>query len=152
MNTGQVHRDLAASKARPGLKRLLQKAFTAATHKKGLEQAQGFIATYRDQFPEAVKCLATDLEEVLTALRLPESHRKRIRTTNLLERLFGEGKRRAKVIPRFLSERSGLSLMFAVLVDASAAWRGVKITSAVSRQLEDLRKNLANVGAVQAAA
>ncbi len=50
--------------------RLLQKAFTAATHKKGLEQARGIVATYRDQFPEAMKCLATDLEEVLTALRL----------------------------------------------------------------------------------
>jgi putative transposase len=139
-------------KARPGLKRLLQKAFTAATHKKGLEEAQGIVAAYRDHFPEAMKCLATDLEEVLTTLRFPESHRKRIRTTNLLERLFGEGKRRAKVIPRFLSERSGLSLMFAVLVDASAAWRGVKITSAVSRQLEDLRKNCGNTGTVQAAA
>ena len=53
---------------------------------------------------------------------------KRVRTTNLLERLFGEGQRRSKVVPRFMNERSGLSLMFAVLVDASAAWRGVKIT------------------------
>jgi transposase-like protein len=104
----------------------MQKAFTAQSHKKGLEQAQGIVATYREQFPEAMKCLATDLEEVLTALRFPESHRKRIRTTNVLERLFGEGQRRAKVIPRFMNERSGLSLMFAVLVDASASWRGVK--------------------------
>ena len=39
--------------------------------------------------------------------------RRQIRTTNLLERLFGEGQRRSKVIPRFTSESSGLSLMFA---------------------------------------
>ena len=110
-------------KARPGLKKLIQKAFSAASYKKGLEQAQGIVAMYREQFPEAMKCLATDLEEVMTALRFPESHRKRIRSTNLLERLFGEGRRRAKVIPRFMSEKSGLSLMFAVLVDASASWR-----------------------------
>ena len=71
-------------KARPGLKKLIHKAFTSASYKKGLEQAQGIVATYREQFPEAMKCLATDLEEVLTALRFPESHRKRIRTTNLL--------------------------------------------------------------------
>jgi putative transposase len=126
-------------KARPGLKKLIQKAFTAATYKKGLEQAQGIVAAYREQFPEAVKCLATDPEEVLTALRFPESHRKRIRTTNLLERLFGEGKRRTKVIPRFMNEKSGLSLMFAVLVDASAGWRGVKVTPASAQQLEALR-------------
>ena len=126
-------------KARPGLKGLLQKVFTAATYKQGLEQAQGIVATYREQFPEATKCLATDLERVLTALSFPESHRKRIRTTNLLERLFGEGRRRSKVIPRFMSEKSGLSLMFAVLMDASAGWHGVKRTPASAQQLEALR-------------
>jgi transposase-like protein len=78
---------------------------------------------YQEQFPEAMRCLATELAECLTALRFPEPHRKRIRTTNLLERVFGEGQPRSKVIPRFMNERSGLSLMFAVLVDASAGWR-----------------------------
>ena len=67
-----------------------------------------------------MKYLATDLNEVLAALRFPEIHRKRIRTTNLLERLFGKGRRRSKVILRFMSEKSGLALMFAVLADASA--------------------------------
>jgi len=107
---------------------------------------------YREQFPEAMKCLRTDLEECLTALRFPEPHRKRIRTTNLLERLFGEGQRRSKVIPRFMNERSGLSLMFAVLVDASAGWRGVKITPAVRNQLEELRTNSEGKGPALVAA
>jgi putative transposase len=125
-------------KARPGLKKLIQKAFTAQSHKAGLEQAKAVVAMYEREYPEAMKCLGTDLEECLTALRFPETHRKRIRTTNLLERLFGEGQRRAKVIPRFMSEKSGLSLMFAVLVDASASWRGVKVTPAIRRELDAL--------------
>ena len=128
-------------KARPGLKKLLQKAFTAQSFKAGLEQAQGIVAAYQEDYPEAMKCLATDLEECLTALRFPESHRKRIRTTNLLERLFSEGRRRSKIVPRFMNESSGLSLMFAVLVDASASWRGVKINAAVLPQLEALKSN-----------
>lgn len=107
--------------------------------------AQGIVAMYREQFPEAMKCLATDLDEVLTALRFPDSHRERIRTTNLLERLFGEGKRRSKVIPRSMSEKSGLSLMFAVLVDASASWRGVEITTAVQQRSAELRADSAAV-------
>ena len=102
-------------------------------------KAQAVVAMYHEQFPEAMKCLRTDLEECLTALRFPEPHRKRIRTTNLLERLFEEGQRRSKVIPRFMNERSGLSLLFAVLVDASAGWRGAKMTPAVSQGLEALR-------------
>jgi transposase-like protein len=106
-----------------------------------LEQAQGIVAAYQEEYPEAMKCLATNLEECLTALRFPEGHRKRIRTTNLLERLFGEGRRRSKIVPRFMNESSGLSLMFAVLVDASAHWRGVKISAAVLNQLEALKPN-----------
>jgi transposase-like protein len=126
-------------KARPGPKKLIQRAFTAASCKKGFEQVQGIVATFREQFPEAMKCLASDLEEVLTALHFPESHRKGIRTTNLLERLFGQGKRRAKVIPRFMSEKSGLSLMFTGLVDGSANWRGVKVSPAIVLELKSLR-------------
>ena len=126
-------------KARPGLKKLIQKAFTAPSHKVGLQRAQAVVAMYEQEYPEAMKCLATDLEEVLTTLRFPESHRKRIRTTNLLERLFGEGRRRSKVVPRFMSERCGLSLLFAVLVDASAGWHGVKIAPALAQQLQALR-------------
>jgi transposase-like protein len=103
-------------KARPGIKKLLQKAFTAQSHKTGLGRARAVVAMYEEDYPEAMRCLGTELEEVLTALRFPESHRKRIGTTNLLERLFGEGRRRSKVVPRFMSERSGLSLLFAVLV------------------------------------
>ena len=119
----------------------MNRQLPSQTHKAGLERAQAVVAMHEKEYPEAMKCLATDLEEVLTALRFPESHRKRIRTTNLLERLFGEGRRRGKVVPRFMTERSGLGLMFAVLVDASASWRGVKLTPSVNRELEVLRTN-----------
>jgi len=66
--------------------------------------------------------------------------------------LFGEGQRRSKVIPRFLNERSGLSRMFAVLVDASASWRGLKVTAAISRELDSLRTDSKANSAVRLAA
>ena len=120
--------------ARPTLKKLIYKAFTARSYLEGWEQAQKIIEDYQESFPAAMKCLGQNLEEVLTALKFPLVHRARIRTTNLLERLFGEGRRRTiylcgarrqEIIPRFTSEASGLSLVFAVLVDASEGWRGV---------------------------
>jgi hypothetical protein len=46
----------------------------------------------------------------------------------------------AKVMPRFMSEKQGLSLICPVLVDASAAWRGVKIAPAMQQRLAELRK------------
>lgn len=124
--------------ARPTLKKLIRNAFTARTYKEGLGQARAIIAEHREAFPEAMKCLERDLEECLTALKFPFLHRRQIRTTNLLERLFGEGKRRTKIIPRFSSEASGLSLMFAVLVDASQGWRGVRIKPYIEERLHQM--------------
>jgi putative transposase len=124
--------------ARPTLKKLIQKAFTARTYEEGVAQARAIIAEYRDAFPAAMKCLDQDLEECLTALKFPFVHRKQIRTTNLLDRLFGEGRRRTKIIPRFRSESSGLALMFAVLVDASEGWRGVRMRSDIAERLEQI--------------
>jgi transposase-like protein len=46
-----------------------------------------------------------------------------IRTTNLLERLFGEERRRTKVIPHAFGERAVLKLMYAALIRAAERWR-----------------------------
>lgn len=124
--------------ARATMKTLIQNAFTARSYKDGLAQARAIIAEHREAFPEAMKCLERDIEECLTALKFPFLHRRQIRTTNLLERLFGEGKRRTKIIPRFPSETSGLSLMFAVLVDASEGWRGVKMKPYIEERLKQM--------------
>ena len=51
-----------------------------------------------------------------------------------------------------MNERSGLSLMFAALIDASRARRGVKITPATSRELDSLKKDSAAKAKVQLAA
>jgi len=74
----------------------------------------------------------------LEHLRLPEAHRRRIRTTNLLERLLGEGKRRTKVVPRFPGEAACLRVVFATLIEASESWRGVKMTPQLLRELDHL--------------
>ena len=124
--------------ARPTLKKLIYKAFTARSYKDGMARARTIIAEYKESFPAAMKCLEQDLEETLKALKFPLVHRVRIRTTNLLERLFGEGRRRTKIIPRFTSEASGLSLVFAVLVDASEGWRGVRMKPYLEQRLREI--------------
>jgi len=69
-----------------------------------------------------------------------KEHHRRIRTTNLLERTFGEGRRQTKVIPRFPTEASCLPLLFAALVTTSERWWGVKMTPCILRQLDELRE------------
>ena len=66
-------------------------------------------------FTAAARCLADDLDALVVHLRYPLRHRRRWRSTNLLERSLGEVKRRTKVMGRFPGESSCLTLVWAVL-------------------------------------
>ena len=120
------------------MKRLIHSAFYAKDYPEGLRIAKDIIARFEDEFPSAMECLAENLEDVLCVLKFPATHRKSIRSTNLLERLLGESKRRTKVIPRFPTEKSCLSLVYAVLIDVSAHWHGLKMTPKIKEDLAAL--------------
>jgi putative transposase len=70
---------------------------------------------HRGGFASAATCLADDLDALVVHLRYPPRHRRRWRSTNLLERSLGEVKRRTKVMGRFPGEDSCLTLVWAVL-------------------------------------
>ena len=90
-------------------------------------ELQGIVADYKAAYPSAMDVIDRDLPALITHLRFPSEHRKRIRTTNLLERTFVEVRRRTKVIGRFPGETSALSLIWAVLELSSRGWRGAKM-------------------------
>jgi transposase-like protein len=92
--------------------------------------------------PSAVACLDDDFEACIAQLRFPLGHRRAIRTTNLLERLFGEERRRTKVIPHAFGERAVLKLMYAALIRAAERWRGIRITEFEQRQLRAIREEI----------
>jgi transposase-like protein len=101
-----------------------------------------FIDNFEREFPSAVKCFVDDFEACTAHLRFPIDHRKVIRTTNLLERLFLEERRRTKIIPNAFGEKPMLKLMYAAVIRASDTWRGIKIGSFERRQLEAIRDEL----------
>ena len=125
-------------KRKTEIQKLVQGALSAKTYEEAKRLCQELISRWKSLYPSAMECLEKDLDECLTYLRFPKEHQKRIRTTNLLERLFGEGRRRTKVIPRFPTEGSALSLVYSTLVDASQSWRGVPMTPQIQTQLESL--------------
>ena len=125
------------------MKGLVQQVFGAPTYATALKRGRDLIAKFKDRYPAAMECLERDLEECITYLRFPEAHHTRIRTTNRLERLNGESRRRTKVIPRFPTERSCLSLLYASLITASKHWRGIPMTVADVKQLQQLRVAIA---------
>jgi len=97
------------------------------------------VATYGRDLPSAVACLEDDFEACIAHLSCPLGHRRVIRTTNLLERLFGEERRRTKVIPHAFGERAILKLMYAALIRAAERWRGIRIGEFERRQLRAIR-------------
>jgi transposase-like protein len=101
-------------------------AASPADARRGLE---AIVADYRGAYPSAMAVITDNLDALVAHLRWPTEHRKRIRSTNLLERTFVEVRRRTEVIGRFPGETSALSLIWAVLELSSRGWRGV-----VSRQ------------------
>jgi putative transposase len=75
-----------------------------------------FIEKYQKVYPSAIECLQRDLEACLTFYSFPKEHRKTIRTNNVMERLFGEVKRRShKMAAAFRNEESCLLLFYAVI-------------------------------------
>ena len=92
--------------------------------------------------PSATACFMDDFEACIAHLRLPVTHRRAIRTTNLLERLFVEERRRLKIIPNPFGEKPVLKLMFGAMTRAAERWRAIKVTDFERRQMQALRAEL----------
>ena len=107
------------------IRQALNKIFYAACLEEALDAAKAFAATYQNVYPSAVETLGTDLADCLTFFRFPPRHWKRLRTSNALERLFKEVRRRTRVIGRFPTEMSALSLVWSVMDQDAAKWRGL---------------------------
>ena len=129
------------------LKKQIHRAFYAKTHQEGLRRGRALVEQYGDRYPRAMECLGKSLAECIICLKLPETHRRRVRTTNSLERLIEEGRRRTKVMGSMPNEAAGLSLIHAVLVDVSKRWRGIKITPDDLEKLNELRAEVAPLAA-----
>jgi putative transposase len=91
-------------------------------------------------YTAAAKCLADDLDALVVHLRYPTRHRRRWRSTNLLERSLAEVKRRTKVIGRFPGETSCLTLVWAVLdLYITHAKNGVRFSQLERQRLRQMR-------------
>jgi putative transposase len=105
-------------------------------------RAEGFAQRWGGRYPRAVACVLDGFAELTAHLRFPAEHWSRIRHSNMVERTFGETRRRVKVIGRLPGERSCLSLVWAVLDRAGRGWRGVDLRPANVRLLQRLRHQL----------
>lgn len=100
----------------------LKAIFKVRREKTAKALVEEFIELYEKHYPKAVSVFEAGIGDALTYLRYPGSHHARIRTTNVLERLFKEVKRRTRVVGVFPNETSAQTLATEVMLRSSEEW------------------------------
>jgi putative transposase len=126
----------------PEGKARIQACYQAPSRAIARDLARGVVPDYGRDLPSAVACFEDDFEACIAHLRMPVTHRRATRTTNLLERLFVEERRRLKIIPNAFGERPVLKLMFGAMTRAADRWRAIKFTDFERRQIATVRQEL----------
>jgi putative transposase len=80
------------------------------------------VDTLTDSHPKVAQLLDEHGEEMLAVYALPEQHRKRMKSTNMLERFNRELKRRTRVVCVFPNEQSCVRLVSALAMEESENW------------------------------
>lgn len=105
----------------------IRSIFYAATRKKALEFFKTFKEKWEGELPSAVKCLQNALDACLTYLDFPEEEWICLRTTNVIERVNKEFKRRTKPMEIMAGERSCYTLLTFVCLKMEVHWRSKPI-------------------------
>ena len=102
--------------------------FYASTEKKARKLFDAFKSKYDPIVPSAVKCLESSLNETLTYLKFPKEEAGALRTTNPIERLNKEFKRRTKSMEIVAGERSCYNLLAVISLRMELYWKRFPIT------------------------
>lgn len=105
----------------------LRRIFQAPDQTEAERQLKMAVETAQKTNPKLADWMEANVIEGLTCFQFPEKLRKRIRTTNMVERNNRELKRRTRVASLFVSESSILRLVSALLMEQDEAWIGEKI-------------------------
>ncbi len=129
---------MVGAKRRKEIAADLRAIFAATSREQALGMASEVAGRWREKGYEKVAChIEENIEECLACLAFPEGHRRRIRTTNGLERLNQEIKRRTRVVRIFPNPQACLRLVGALAIEQSEEW----VTGRRYLDMEELREH-----------
>ena len=100
-----------------------KRVFHAADISESRRQRDRFVDLFAKTAPKAVACLEDAFDDATAVMCLPERYRKRLRSTNMQERLNEEIRRRERVVRIFPNEDSAVRLIGALLAEVAEAWQ-----------------------------
>jgi len=101
----------------------LRDIFYAPTRAKATEAFQVFVTKYEHSQPSAVQCLSKVIEQCLTFFSFPEEEWVSLRTTNVIERVNKEFKRRTKPMEILAGENSAYRLLSFIALKLELGWK-----------------------------
>ena len=102
-----------------------------------LAEAEGIAERWEKDYPRAARQIRAQFEETLAVHELPSEHRRRVYTTNMLERLMREVKRRTRVVGIFPNEAASDRLIGAQLLERHETWQCERMRYLVMEHLEE---------------
>jgi transposase-like protein len=111
-----------APKQRPAVVAMLKTIFAQDTAEAAREQWASVADALRERCPKLVELMDRSREEVLVYMSFPREHWGQIASTNPLERLNGEIKRRADVVGIFPNDRAVIRLVGALMLEQNDEW------------------------------
>ncbi len=112
----------APQKLRARLAKAVWQVFLAPTNAEARRRMADLATGLGRQLPESMACLEAGFEAATKFYAFPKAHWHRIRSTNGLERLHGEIKRRTNAVGAFPDRASALRLVTAVALNVTAIW------------------------------
>lgn len=109
-------------RARPEVHRQLRDLFDAPDQQQAQARADRLTQEWQERFPDLATWLEETIADPLAVFQLPAEHRKRLRTTNGLERYQQEVRRRSRVVRIFPNRASCLRLTTALALEQSEDW------------------------------
>jgi len=114
----------------------MRKVFYAADRLGAKGALESFSGKWRAIYPDAVRCLEKDFDSVVAYLEFPEEEWMHLRTTNLIERLNKEFKRRTKPMEIVAGEASVYTLLAFVAMKMEVSWRNAPFRNSGFRKLK----------------
>lgn len=131
--------DACPKRYQSALKAKLRLMFEAPDMETARRLRDDIMAEFADKAPRSVDILEAGFDDAMAVMTLPEPYRRRLRSTNGLERLNREVRRRERVIGIFPNVASALRLLGALLMEQDDEWATGRLYFRMDRYWEHVR-------------